>query len=173
MAGTREANIINNENAAKPINESNNIHKLTVGRASTVSANGLDSLALLDMGVPRDCTGSWKFKQLDHLNYKPSKHQREHNRQAFRSKVSQMCRTSEGPRSSTAGRPNERRAWCVGKVERELLPSTLFWRPTMDRPGQRVARPKRLARLAVGVGSVANDSSDSPRPSYLRACHPV
>ena len=25
----------------------------------------------------------------------------------------------------------------------------------------------------MGVGSVANDSSDSPRPSYLRACHPV
>ena len=50
--------------------------------------------------------------------------------------------------------------------------------PASDRqwtngPGQRVARPKRLARLAMGVGSVANGSSDSPRPSYLRACHPV
>jgi len=40
------------------------------------------------------------------------------------------------------------------------------WHAQSD--GDRVARPKRLA---MGVGSVANDSSDSPRPSYLRACH--
>ena len=46
-------------------------------------------------------------------------------------------------------------------------------RQKTTRPGHRVARPKRLARLAMGVGSVANDSSDSPRPSYLRACHPI
>ena len=43
-------------------------------------------------------------------------------------------------------------------------------RQKTTRLGYRVARPKRLA---MGVGSVANDSSDSPRPSYLRACHPV
>ncbi len=27
--------------------------------------------------------------------------------------------------------------------------------------------------IAMGVGTVANVSSDSPRPSYLRACHPI
>ena len=43
-------------------------------------------------------------------------------------------------------------------------------RQKTTRLGYRVARPKRLV---MGVGSVAYDSSDSPRPSYLRARHPV
>jgi len=52
-----------------------------------------------------------------------------------------------------------------------ILPGqATVWHAQSDGCGDCVARPKRLA---MGVGSVANDSSDSPRPSYLRACHPV
>ena len=50
IAGTHEANMIKRENAAKTIIENIIIHRLTVGRFGFVSANGLDSLALLDMG---------------------------------------------------------------------------------------------------------------------------
>ena len=42
--------MIKRENAAKTINENISIHRLTVGRFGSVSANGLDSLVLLDMG---------------------------------------------------------------------------------------------------------------------------
>ncbi len=42
--------MIKSENAAKTINENISIHMLTVGRFDSVSANGLNSLALLDMG---------------------------------------------------------------------------------------------------------------------------
>ena len=62
---------------------------------------------------------------------------------------------------------------CFGVLRRaadRILPGqATVWPAQSDGCGDCVARPKRLA---MGVGCVVNDSSDSPRPSYLRACHP-
>ncbi len=39
----------------------------------------------------------------------------------------------------------------------------------MTDDGRWIRKVEDRKRLAMGVGSVASDSSDSPRPSYLRA----
>jgi hypothetical protein len=49
MAGTWAAIMSRSEKAAQTTNENKSIHKLSVGRAEIVSANGLGSLTLLDI----------------------------------------------------------------------------------------------------------------------------
>ena len=73
---------------------------------------------------------------------------------------------------------NERRASLVHKFRISLRKNALTrlsakLAKASGRLGYTSGPGGTLRALAMGVGSVANVSSDPPRPSYLRACHTI